>query len=133
MAILNDPIEAYEDPSGKARFYFTHTSDQFTTGVLELDPGGELPRHNRPNGVENLVQLSGSCVMKLFSNDSTPDPEREVALKKNDFLEIPKGKFHIHTNPFEEQSLTFFKLVGDITEIMQTLTKASKRIGLGKK
>ena len=59
-------FEIYETPDGLARFSFSHSDQNFTTGVLTLSPGARLPVHNRPGGFENLTQIYGKCEILLF-------------------------------------------------------------------
>ena len=107
-------FEIYETPDGLARFSFSHSDQNFTTGVLTLSPGARLPVHNRPGGFENE------------QNDS--EPVRTLELNVNDTLVMNRGRWHIHTNPSDEISITLFKLVGDITEIMSKLRASNKQV-----
>ena len=109
-------FEIYQDPITKVIFYFSHSDQNFTTGVMEIPPHAELPKHNRPKAFENLIQISGKCLMKVFvANDEIIEHE----LSAGDTLRMEKGQFHIHSNPFDEVSLTIFKAEGDITEVMK--------------
>ena len=111
-------FEIWEDPQTLVRFYFSHSDEQFTTGVMVIPAHIELPKHNRPLAVENLVQVAGSCDMTTFDNNDVPT---EHKLDIGDSLSMPKGQFHIHANPNNEPSATLFKAVGDITAIVATL------------
>lgn len=119
------PIEIYETPDGKARFYFSHSNKDFTTGVLVLQPGTALPKHNRPLAFENLSQVIGTCRMTLFDEKDVPT---DYDLHVGEGIRMEKGQWHIHANPFEEVSATLFKAEGDITEIMHTLRSSNKEI-----
>lgn len=112
-------FEAWEDPATGTVFYFSHSDENFTTGVMYLPPGAELPKHNRPKAFENLIQLSGTCKMTVF--DLEGDSSSEKVLQPGDTLRMEKGQYHIHANPFEEKSYTLFKAEGDITEVMKVL------------
>lgn len=92
-----------------------------------IPPHTELPKHNRPLAVENLVQVSGTCLMRLFDEDDAPT---EHVLRIGDNLSIPKGQFHIHANPYNEPSVTLFKGVGDITAVVDILRQNATRIEL---
>ena len=81
--------EIYKLPQGK--ILFSHISDSLNTGVLYLNPQQALPKHNRPV-VEQLVQVVGTCVMKLFDGDNIV---QEVALHENETLTIPANQFHM--------------------------------------
>ena len=121
------PFEAYEDPQTNVRLYFSHSSSEFTTGVMVIPPGKELPKHNRPLAVENLVQISGKCLMKVFDeNDQPTDCVLEVGAE----LIMPKGQFHIHSNPYQETSCTLFKAEGDITSIVENVRQNFTKIEL---
>ncbi len=122
-------MEAWEDHKTSVRFYFSHTDASFTTGVMVIPPKTELPKHNRPLAVENLVQVNGKCVMKLFNDDDVAEYELAVG----DYLVIPKGQFHTHSNPFDMPSHTLFKAEGDITAIVATLKQTFTRVELAKK
>jgi len=118
-------IETYESQDGGVRFYFSHSDEKFTTGVMVIRANYELPKHNRPLAVENLVQISGECVMKLFSDETN---YTEHILEVGDSLEIPRGKYHIHANTTSIESITLFKADGDITAVMENIRKDYKLI-----
>lgn len=111
------PFEVWRDPATKVEFYFSHSDENFTTGVMYIPPGAALPKHNRPKAFENLIQLAGKCRMTVFSGDTSI----EKVLAPGDTLRMEKGQFHIHANPFNEKSYTLFKAEGDITEVMKVL------------
>jgi quercetin dioxygenase-like cupin family protein len=121
-------FEIYETPDGLARFSFSHSDQNFTTGVLTLSPGASLPVHNRPGGFENLTQIYGKCEILLFDEQNDSEPVRTLELNVNDTLVINRGRWHIHSNPTDGISITLFKLVGDITDIMNTLRKTSVEV-----
>jgi len=118
-------IETYESQDGTVRFYFAHSSKEFTAGVMVIKPNCELPKHNRPFAEENLEQISGECVMKLFSDENN---FTEHILKNGDFLKIPKGQYHIHANRGDAESITIFKADGDITAVIDIIRKEYKLI-----
>lgn len=91
-------------------------------GVLEINPGQELTKHNRPV-LESLYQISGSCLMKIFNENGKIN---EKILKVDDTLDIEPNKYHIHSNPFEEKSITLWRASGDITEIIKNIREGSK-------
>lgn len=119
------PFEIWQDPQTKVTFYFSHSDENLTTGVMVIPPKTELPKHNRPKAFENLVQVSGKCVMIVFdeSENST-----EHTLEVGSTLRMEKGQYHIHSNPFDEISYTLFKAEGDITEVMKVLRENFKRL-----
>ena len=121
-------FEVYETPDGLAKFSFSHSDQNFTTGVLTLSPGARLPVHNRPGGFENLTQIYGKSEILLFDEQNDSEPVRTLELNVNDTLVMNRGRWHIHANPSDEISITLFKLGGDITEIMANLRASSKEI-----
>ncbi len=119
------PFEIYETPDGSARFYFSHSDEKFTTGILVLQPGAALPKHNRPHAIENDVQIGGKCLMTIFGENEN---NQEVELSAAEGVGIPKGQWHIHGNPYNEVSVTLFKLEGDILEVMRILREMNKKV-----
>lgn len=119
-------FEIWESADRQARFYFSHSNEVFTTGVLMLRPGTQLPKHNRPLALENLVQVGGECQITLL--DESGEITEEHVLKTADNLRMEKGQWHIHANPFPDVSLTLFKAEGDITAVMQTLRETFTKI-----
>jgi hypothetical protein len=37
------PFEVWQDPKTKVIFYFSHSDEKLTTGVMEIPAGAELP------------------------------------------------------------------------------------------
>jgi hypothetical protein len=123
-----DPFEIWEDPSTYVRFYFSHSSPEFTTGVMMIPAETELPKHNRPLAIENLVQISGKCLMTLFDDENNAE---EHVLEVDSILSMKLGQYHIHANPYSEASYTLFKAVGDITAIVENVRQNFTKIELG--
>lgn len=73
--------------------------------------------------MESLFQLKGKCVIKLFEDDETV---KEVVLNEGDSIDIQPLKYHIHSNPFDETSITFWKASGDITKIINSIRESNK-------
>ncbi len=119
-------FETWRDPATGVEFSFSHSDENFTTGVMYLPPHSELPKHNRPKAFENLKQIAGKCNMTIF--DPEGDGSFDKLLSPGDELRMEKGQFHIHANPFEEKSYTLFKAEGDITEVMRALRENFMRI-----
>ncbi len=119
-------FEVWASPDGQARFYFSHSDKKFTTGVLMLQPGAQLPKHNRPLAHENLIQVGGECQMTLM--DDAGEIKEEHVLRVGDSLRMNRGQWHIHANPFPNASLTLFKAEGDITAVVNTLRKSFTKI-----
>lgn len=120
------PFEIWQDPQTKVTFYFSHSDENLTTGVMEIPAGAQLPKHNRPKAFENLVQVLGKCQMIVFDAD---DNRIEYTLNVGDGLRMEKGQYHIHSNPFDETSYTLFKAEGDITEVMKVLRENFTKLG----
>lgn len=114
------PYELYKIPEGKILIAFSDKN--LSAGTIELNPKQELQKHNRPV-LESLFQLKGTCVMKLYDENGKT---KEVTLKEGDSLDIPPHKYHIHSNPENTPSLTFWKATGDITGIIDKIRKNSK-------
>ena len=79
-------VEIYKLPQGK--IIIVSSNQGLSIGLLELNPNQELPKHNRPVK-EGLLQVSGSCAMKLFKGN---DSVEEVTLKEGKSLEIPANQ-----------------------------------------
>lgn len=118
-------FEVWRDSSTSVVFYFSHSDETFTTGVMLIPPDSALPKHNRPLAYENLIQLSGKCKITVFD---TQDHGTDHILSVDDSFRMEKGQYHIHANPFDEPSLTFFKAEGDITEIVKVLRESFERV-----
>ena len=112
-------FEIWDDPSGIVRFCFSHTDEHQTSGVMILAPHTELPQHNRPLAFENLLQVSGTCSMRLVEESGHLQTEYE--LKPGAGLRMEKGQWHIHANASDEPSVTMFKAEGNIEEVMAKL------------
>ena len=52
---------------------------------------------------------------------------KEVILDEGDSLDIHAEKYHLHANPFDEVSVTFWKASGDITKIIEDI-RSSREI-----
>lgn len=125
---MEPAFEIWEDPLTEARFCFSHSDESFTTGVLILKPDTELPKHNRPLALENLLQISGIAQLTLL--DEKGSVEVSYDLRPGTTLHMKKGQWHIHSNPFEEESVTFFKAQGDITKIVERIRQTFTLIRL---
>jgi len=120
-------IEAYESKDKFVKFFFTHSSPEFTTGVMVIQPHKELPKHNRPWAIEHLVQISSSCVMKLFVDEKNFE---EISMDPGAYIQIPQAQYHIHSNPTDQESVTLFRAEGDITKVMESIRKYFNEIKL---
>lgn len=112
-------FETYKIPEGY--IMIAHSDQNLSVGILEIDPGKELLKHNRPV-LESLFQIKGSCIMKTSKDDGIFD---EIILGEGKSIDIPANQFHIHSNPYKEKSITLWKASGDITEIINEIRKNS--------
>lgn len=108
-------FELYKIPQGKMTIVFSNK--EVSVGTLELDPGQELSRHNRPVP-ESLFQLRGKSVIRFDL--------QEIRLEEGDSVDIEPERFHIHSNPFDETSVTLWKFEGDITEIINKIRESNR-------
>ena len=113
-------FEQCKIPEGSILIAFS--DNNLSVGTLEINPKKELQKHNRPV-LESLFQLKGRCMIKLFGDDENIE---EVVLNEGDSIDIPPKKYHIHSNPFENTSITFWKASGDITEIIENIRNNSR-------
>jgi len=99
-------------------FYLGESTKKRSVGYLELKPHTSLNIHNRIGGIENLIQVKGSCVMVMF--DSIEGNNHK--LTKGDKLRLePEGVWHIHSNPFDKVSLTYWLFNGDIRHVISAI------------
>lgn len=100
--------------------YLGPSNKKQSVGYLELEPRQSLTLHNRP-AVEKLTQVTRKCDMVVYRNGG-----KIVTLEEGDTLSMPPGTYHIHANPYEESSLTYWDFNGDITEIIEEIRKFAK-------
>ncbi len=105
----------------KGEIIISKTSKDFSTGLLHLFPKSSLEKHSRPVD-EQLIQVYGTCVMRLYDGDKF----KEIELKVGKDLLIPAKQFHMHTNPFDSDSITAWRFDGDITDVIQDQRKNLK-------
>ena len=104
-------------------FYLGESDEEKSVGYLELEPHSSLTLHNRLGGIENLTQVKGSCVIVVFDKEEGTNH----LLKEKDTLKIePEGIWHIHVNPTDETSLTYWHFEGDIREIIENIKKGAE-------
>lgn len=120
--IITGMSEIYELPKGKIAIAFCDESR--SVGLLELEPKQDMPKHNRPVD-EELVQIHGSCVVKLFEGG---EPAREVELKECEKLIVPANQFHVHSNPAKERSITLWKFEGNVVGVIENIRNNFKKI-----
>lgn len=107
-------------PIDQGAFYLGESTKEKSVGYLELKPHTSLTLHNRLGGIENLTQVEGQCVMTIFDESAGTNH----LLKKDDHLSIkPEGVWHIHSNPFDTGSLTYWHFDGDIRKIIEDIRK----------
>ena len=101
-------------------FYLGASTKEKSVGYLELKPKTSLVLHNRWGGIENLTQIKGSCLIIVFDKPEGTNHK----LNKGDRLKIkPEGVWHIHVNPFDKQSLTYWHFEGDIREVIKSIRR----------
>jgi hypothetical protein len=104
-------------------FYLGESTEEKSMGYLELNPHTSLAIHNRTGGFENLTQIDGQCIMIVFDTPSGTNHK----LTKGDQLKIePEGTWHIHSNPFDSVSLTYWHFEGDIRHIIEAIRSGKK-------
>lgn len=103
------------------KLIISKTGKDFSAGMLHLMPIASLEKHNRPVD-EQLAQVRGRCVMKLYDGEKF----EEVELNEGDDLLIPARQFHMHTNPYDTDSVTAWRFDGDITEVIEGQRKNLK-------
>ena len=116
----NGGFEKYNLAQGNIMIAFSDKN--LSVGTLEIIPNQELAKHNRPVP-ESLLQLKGKCLIKLFEKNGSI---KKVVLNEGETINIPPLKFHIHLNPFDENSITFWKASGDITSIIEEIRRSNK-------
>ncbi|MFC1627215.1 hypothetical protein ACFL18_01500 [Patescibacteria group bacterium] len=104
-------------------FYLGESTKEKSVGYLKLKPNSSLTLHNRWGGIENLTQVKGKCIMVIFDKSEGTNH----LIKKDDKLSIkPEGVWHIHSNPFDQHSLTYWHFDGDIRKIIADIKKGAE-------
>lgn len=104
-------------------FYLGESTEETSVGYMELKPHTSLDLHNRVKGIENLIQVKGRCVVVVF--DKAEGSNRK--LEEGGTLRIePEGVWHIHANPFDETSLTYWHFDGDIRKIIEVIRNSGE-------
>ena len=110
--------------AGKGTIFTLHSTKEVSFGLLKLPQKTALPAHNRPV-LERLIQVQGKCMMKLMKNGKV---SKEIVMKEGSVLRIPRNQYHIHTNPFNEVSITVWKFDGDITKTISRIRKNFEKV-----
>jgi len=114
-------FELYKIPEGKIGI--AHSDDKFSIGYLELNPGKELAKHNRPV-LEQLMQIKGACKIILYHEEEI----KTITLNEGGNLDIKPGQYHVHSNKDNtEISITLWKFNGDIRNIIDEIRKNAVR------
>ena len=111
--------EKIEIPQGA--LYLGSSDITKSVGYLELNPRTSLVLHNRP-AIEQLTQVQGVC--EMFIHNGTEGSV--IVLRESDQLRIPAHTWHIHVNPFDVTSITYWDFDGDITHIIDEICKSKK-------
>jgi quercetin dioxygenase-like cupin family protein len=114
--------EIYKLPQGKITVSFC--DENLSIGLLDLNPRQALAKHNRPVN-EELVQICGSCVIKVFDGDRRL---KKVVLSEGEKLVIPAHQFHIHSNPTDRKSITLWKFEGNIVDVIENIRNSFEKI-----
>jgi len=61
--------------------------------------------------------------MKLFEDNGSVT---DITLNEGNAIEIPAGRFHVHSIPMDSKSITFWKASGDIREIIDKIRESIK-------
>jgi len=107
-------FETYNLKQGK--IIIAYSDKNLSIGYLELNPGTELEKHNRPTA-EQFYQVEGTAIVVIFDKDDS----KEVILSKGDQLEVPANQYHIHANRGTDRSITMWKFEGDISEVINKI------------
>lgn len=109
--------EKIEIPQGE--IYLGKSTKEQSVGYLKLNPRESLTFHHRP-AIEKLTQVKGKCDMLVYDEDKG----KIITLNEGDKLVIsPEGTWHIHANPYNKPSLTYFDFEGDVTDIIEEIGK----------
>jgi quercetin dioxygenase-like cupin family protein len=98
--------------------YLGPSDQKRSVGYLELNPHSSLSLHNRP-AQEQLTQIKGQCNIVIFNNNKG---ETNI-LKQGNIITISPSIWHIHTNPYNEISLTYWDFDGDIRKIINDIKR----------
>ncbi|MEK7597652.1 MAG: hypothetical protein AAB441_03340 [Patescibacteria group bacterium] len=99
--------------------YLGPSDGKKSVGYLELKPHSSLNLHNRPV-IENLIQVKGRCNMVVYREEKG----KTFLLNPKDNLVIEEPYiWHIHVNPYDEPSLTYWIFDGDIRKIIKNIRK----------
>lgn len=93
-----------------------------SVGYLELNPHTSLTLHNRPT-TEKLTQIKGVSNMVIFNDNKG----KINILREKDTIDINPLIWHIHTNPYNAVSLTYWDFNGDIVNIIDNIRKTGKK------
>lgn len=103
-------------------FYLGPSSKEGSVGYMELNPKTSLVLHNRTTGIEKLIQVKEICSMIIYDLKEG----RIVKLNEKEEFEIkPVGTWHIHCNPYDKTSLTYWEFSGDIRNIIEAIRKGN--------
>lgn len=101
--------------------YLGPSDEKKSVGYLELNPHTSLSLHNRP-ATENLTQVKGRSNMVTYSQENG----KTLLLNEGEKLTIDPHVWHIHANPYNEISLTYWDFDGDIKKIINNIRQSAK-------
>ncbi len=118
---MHDITKCQKVEISKGAFYYLGPSTkEESIGYLELEPYSSLTIHSRLGGFENLAQVKGSCVMIVFDK---PEGTNHKLAEGDELTIKPEGVWHIHTNPFDKTSLTYWRFEGDIRKVIDAIRR----------
>jgi hypothetical protein len=100
--------------------YLGPSNEEKSVGYLELKPHSSLNLHNRPI-IENLTQVKERCEIITYIKE-----KNEIfLLSPKDELVIKSYVWHIHINPYDKISLTYWVFNGNISKIIKNIQKSA--------
>ncbi len=114
------PLEKCEKIElSQGAIYLGPSDENQSVGYLELKPHTSLNLHNRP-AVEKLTQVKNRSQLINYQQEQG----EIITLKPGESYVIePAGTWHIHANPYDTTSLTYWDFDGDIVEIIEAIRK----------
>ncbi len=98
--------------------YIWESTKEKSVWYLELNPKTSMPIKTRNWFAENLVQVEWSCIITIFD---TSIGKNEKLNKWDKLVISADGVWHIHSNPFDKKSLTYWYFEGDVREAIEKM------------
>jgi quercetin dioxygenase-like cupin family protein len=122
LKVRSSQMNFEEHKIDQGKIIIAFSDKNLSVGTLTLNPKTDLAKHNRPV-LESLFQVKGKCMVEIFDSEGKT---KEVVLNEGESIDIEPETFHKHSNPYEEESITFWKASGDITEIIDAIRSTSR-------